>query len=237
MLKPLTRRTLSEEVVGRIRNYILSNGIQSGSRLPTETQLATELDVSRNTVREALKSLEAIGAVERRPRRGAILQDVDLGRTAEVSQFLMLRSAKDLDDLFIARRVMELSLLDLVADNAAEEDFLEMEKANQLMESEIADGGSGTDGDVAFHEALVRASKNKFLIQFSNIVQVFIREVHSRSHMGADTNKIGCEEHRQITSSLRKGDIKTAEHLLREHIDRNIALGIVHPYIERIKTT
>src|ERR1041384_6424725 len=97
MIETVQKRTLSREVLGSLRRYILSRQLQPGDRLPTERALAADLGVSRTTVREALTTLETLGAVDRHPGRGAVLQPVDFSLLAEVSRFLMVRSPADID--------------------------------------------------------------------------------------------------------------------------------------------
>ena len=102
--------------------------------------VAKGLGVSRNTVREALRSLEAIGALTRRPNRGSVLQPVDFALVAEISQALMMRSTADLHELLVARRLLEVGLLPIAAERAVAADYAAMESANRRIESEAAAG-------------------------------------------------------------------------------------------------
>src|SRR5947208_14828114 len=87
VLQRVNRQTLGQQVLRSLQQYILTQGLRPGDRLPTERELAAELGVSSNTVREALKSLETIGALTRKPRHGTVLQTVDFALLAEVAQF------------------------------------------------------------------------------------------------------------------------------------------------------
>ncbi|OFX15783.1 MAG: hypothetical protein A2Z18_10580 [Armatimonadetes bacterium RBG_16_58_9] len=229
MLRPLTRRLLTGEVLSSLRNHILAKGLKAGDRLPGEHELASKLGVSRNTVREALKLLEAIGAVERRPKLGCVLQPVDLRRTAEVSQFLMVRSVKDVTELFIARRVLEIGILPLVARNATESDYERMESANRLIEAEIKAGRMYTDADVEFHQALLAGAHNMFLMQLGSTIEGFMHGAEPAEVPDEQTHLRNLEEHRQIVRSLRDGNLSGAERVMRQHLDRNVSEGVVEP--------
>ena len=227
MIDTVPRKALSREVLGSIRRYIVSRKLQPGDRLPTERDLAADLGVSRNTVREALTTLEALGALDRHPGRGAVLQPIDLSLLAEISQFLMVRSAADINDLFVARRVLEISLLPLVAENANEEQFQRMEMANRLMEAEIEADGIAVDGDVAFHRALLAAANNKFLAQFGDLIQEFFRDRRTRLLVDANVARNAVEEHRQMIHHLRARDVAAAQAVMERHLDRYRERGVV----------
>src|SRR4051794_13930655 len=166
MIEPVVRETLGQQVLRRLQDYIVTHGLGPGDRLPTERELAATLGVSSNTVREALKSLETIGALERRPRHGTVLQHIDFSVLAGLARFQLLHSPTDFTELFVARRLLEVSVLPLVAQNATEADFTAMDEAIATMEAEIAADSRGIEGDAAFHQALLAAASNKFLSQF-----------------------------------------------------------------------
>lgn len=228
MVETVQRKALSREVLGNLRRYIVSRRLQPGDRLPTERELAADMGVSRTTIREALNTLETLGALDRHPGRGAILQPIDFGLVAEIAQFLMVRSAADIEDLFVARRVLELSQLPLVAANAGEEHYRRMEMANQLMEAEIEAEGIAVDGDVAFHRALLAAAGNKFLTQFGDLIQEFFRDRRTRMLVDSDVARAAVAEHREIVDLLRSGDVETAQAVMTRHIDRYRERGVVH---------
>ncbi len=227
-METIQKKPLSREVLGSLRRYIVSRKLQPGDKLPTERELAADLGVSRTTVREALTTLETLGALDRHPGRGAVLQPIDFGLLAEISQFLMVRSAADIDELFIARRVLELSVLPIVAACAGEEQFRRMEMANQLMEAEIEADGIAVDGDIAFHRALLAAANNKFLAQFGDLIQEFFRDRRTRLLVDTEAARQAVGEHREIVRLLRDKKVTEAEALMTAHIDRYKARGVVH---------
>jgi len=228
VLDTIPRRSLSTEVLARLRRHILAQGLKVGDRLPTERDLAADLGVSRATVREALKVLEVIGAVARCPRRGAVLQPLDFGVLAEVSRFLMMRASADFSEVFVARRVLEVSVIPLAAAQATPEHFRRMEAANQLMEAEIEAAGAPVDGDMAFHRVLLAAANNSFLEQFGEIIQEFFRDRRAHQSVAGEMAHQTVAEHRAIAAALRDGDVAQAQRVLEMHLDRYVARGLVH---------
>jgi GntR family transcriptional repressor for pyruvate dehydrogenase complex len=223
----LTRETLGRRVVRRLQQYILTEGLRPGDRLPTEQELATSLGVSSNTVREALKALETIGALARRPRHGTVLQEIDFAMLADLARFQLLHSPSDFSELFVARRVLEVSVLPLVAQNATEEEFERMEAAIRQMATEIEIDAHGFAGDQAFHQALLTAAGNKFLLQFGALLHEFFRQ--SRDRVGTNIREAvrSLEDHRRILAALREGDVARAQSLMEEHLDQYSRRGVI----------
>jgi GntR family transcriptional regulator, transcriptional repressor for pyruvate dehydrogenase complex len=214
-----SRQLLTRQVLQILTQKIVAGGLVPNDRLPTEHQLAAELHVSRNTVREALGSLEAIGAIVRRPKRGAVLQPVDLSALAGISQVFLLRSAADFAELLVARRTFEIGLLPLVAQHATPHDFQQMEAANALIEAEVAAGWAPIEGDLAFHKAILHASHNRFLIQFGKLLEEFFRASRDRAGPDQRVSQRTLREHRQIIRALMSGDARAAQRLMGRHLN------------------
>lgn len=219
MFEPLNRETLGTQVVRRLREHILVQGLRPGDRLPPERELAAQLGVSANTVREALKALEVIGVLSRRPRHGTVLQEVDFTTLAELAQFQLIQSFSDLAELFTARRLLEVQLLPLIAANATEEDYTRMEAAISLMEAEIDAGRPGMDADMAFHQAVVGAAGNRLLSRFGALLQEFFRQACPRISVGERNQRRSAGEHRRIVESLRGGDVAGAQQIMEAHLN------------------
>lgn len=212
--------TLAKQALKAIRNYILTNSLQPGDRLPSERELALTLGVSRVTVREAIRALESVGAVSRKPKRGTVLQAPDVGLLGEVSQLLMLRSTNDLAELFVARRVIELAVAPLAAANATEDDILRMEEANAAMLAEIESGKVSLVSDMQFHQALIEAAHNKFLSQMGALVQEFFREI--KLFGPPEEDRIGVAVHREIIEAVKAHDAGRVDRLMKRHLDTYI---------------
>lgn len=220
MYKPVPRQPLTQQVLRSLVRQIAAHNLGVGDRLPTERDLAAELGVSRSTVREALRSLEAIGAVTRRPKRGAVLAPVDFGLVAEISQALMLRSTADLRELLGARCLLELGLLPLVVQQAGAADYEAMEAANRQGEAELAAGWLPVEGDLAFHRALLQASHNRFVIQFGALLDEFFRSIQPRLKSNPAASQRTLAEHRKIISALKAGNARKAQRLMEKHLQQ-----------------
>jgi len=222
-VKTFVRQPLTRQVLRSLLQNIAARGLRPNDRLPTERDLAAELQVSRNTVREALGSLEAIGALARSPKRGAVLKPVDFSALADISQVFLLRSAADFEELLVARRAFEIGLLPLVAQHGTPDDFQQMEAGNALYESEVAAGWLPVEGDLAFHKAILHASHNRFLIQFGRLLEEFFRAVRSRLVPNKVAYRRTVKEHRQIIQLLSSGKVREAQRLMGRHLNPKAA--------------
>lgn len=229
---PETDVLLSRQVVRSLGDYIRRSRLEPGDRLPPERDLAVEFGVSRGTVREALKSLEMIGAISRQPGRGSVLRPVDLGFVAEFAQSLLLSTPSDLADLIVVRKLVEVGMLPLVARRAREEHFTQMETALRLMELEIHAEPPTAEGDLAFHMALLTAAGNRFLTQFGSLIHRFFAGLGLDLIVDPNDTSLGAaaareaasgrplEEHRAIVRALRAGDVAEAQRVMERHLDR-----------------
>ncbi len=219
MPQPVVRQPLPRQVLQSLVSSIAARQLGPDDRLPTERELAAELGVSRNTVREALGSLEAIGAVTRSPKRGAVLKPVDFSALAQISQVFLLRSASDFAELLDARRAFEIGLLPLVVAHATDEDFAQMEAANRVIESEVAAGWLPVEGDLAFHLAVLNASHNRFLIQFGKLLEAFFRAAEPRIVPNEALYRRTLKEHRQLIRALSSRNARRAQRLMEQHLN------------------
>jgi DNA-binding FadR family transcriptional regulator len=147
--------------------------------MPPEPRLCEELGVSRTVIREAVKSLIAKGLVSTGPKVGTrvlaesdwnwfdpdvILWQAKAGLTAE---FL-----RDLQDL---RRVVEPAAVRLAAERANAEDIAGIESAYQGMRRAVEQGGDYVTYDLLFHQGLLRACRNRMLVQMSKAIGALLR--------------------------------------------------------------
>ena len=95
------------------------------------------------------------------------------------------------------------------------------------LEAEIQAGGSGVEGDMAFHHALLKAAGNKFLTQFGALLQEFFRQARLRVLADPAAARRPLEDHRRIAGALRERDAARAQQLMEEHLSHYQRRGIV----------
>jgi len=233
MLQPVARKTLVDEVLDQLQQYIVAQGLKAGDVLAPECDLAAALGVGRSTIREALRYLQTVGLLYREPRRGSVLQPMSFKRLAEVSKFLVVREQEDLDELFIVRRLLEVGTIPIVIQNATEEDFERLEEANRLMEQEIREGIYTSESDAAFHDALLRAAGVRMLTQFCTLVQEWFRDPRARAETNKEHDLQDLEHHRLLLRYIKDGNVEAAQRTMEAHLNVYIELGTVSAVPER----
>jgi DNA-binding GntR family transcriptional regulator len=199
---PLTIASVVDQVYDAIRERIVSGELRRGSRLHQE-DLAAELGVSRTPVREALRRLGAEGLVEMQTNRGARVADIDRG---------------DMVSPTLARVVLEPGAARLAAEAGAS--TTRMRAAIDRQRRVLDDLKRSFEANRDFHLALVEASGNPYLMQFSEILWVsrigypiFELEAETKARMALDA-----DEHEAIVEAIEAGDGRRAETLTRRHL-------------------
>ncbi|MGI8574901.1 MAG: GntR family transcriptional regulator [Egibacteraceae bacterium] len=193
----------SELVVGRLREEILDGSLPPGNPL-REVALAERLDVSRNTLREAVQRLIAEGLVQREPHRGV-----------SVAQ----HTAADVADLMAARLAIETGL---PATNSHGIGPL-LRLLDRLAEAvTTGDAVAATEADMAFHHALVSLRGSRRLSGFHTQLQNEMRVLlHAAERVRPEPDK--ANEHRALLDLARAGDAERFRRAASEHIERGRA--------------
>lgn len=205
LAEPITRRTVTDEVVSRLRASILSGSLAEGTALRQDA-LAAELGVSRIPVREALAQLEAEGLVRLEPHRGA---------------FVMALAPEEVAELFEMRAALEPALLRRAIPRQTPADLDEATVALDAFESALAAGDADRWGELnwRFHEALYRpAGRTRTL----RLVQELNNNVgrYVRLHLGLDGVRPHADaDHRELLALCRASEAEAAAWLLARHIE------------------
>jgi DNA-binding FadR family transcriptional regulator len=194
-----------------------------GAVIPPEPLLGEELGVSRTVVREAVKSLIAKGLVSTGPKVGTRVLSEDqwnwfdpdviawqskAGLTAE---FL-----RDLQDL---RRVVEPAAVRLAALRATDKEIAEVEAAFEGMRRAVEEGGDYVTYDLRFHQGLLKACRNRMLVQMSKALSALLRTSFEISTSRKDGPRSSLPLHRAVLDAVIARDPSRAERAILVLID------------------
>ncbi|HID06516.1 MAG TPA: FCD domain-containing protein, partial [Armatimonadetes bacterium] len=133
-----------------------------------------------------------------------------------------------LTDIWEARKIMEVAVLPLVAERATQEDWRKIEQAIEIMDTAIAKGDLGLEGDILFHHALFEACHNPVLLSLREVVGEFFRKVQQMAlSESLEARRKAAEEHKLMYKALRKGDVRKAQRLMVMHLDSPVKRGII----------
>lgn len=209
------------QVMAYLRDQMLSGELKTGDILLPERELAAALSVSRPVLREALRALSLIGAVEIRHGVGTLISRPTLRSVGDQFAFILAQDPESLDDIMEARIAIELRAIQLACERATATDYHRLDKAFALIESTIDDPEGGAIADFRFHEAIVLAAHSASLGGlYSAIEELTIRSHGERRQdilqlEGIESYLI--EHHRKIQQALIERDQAKCSTLLSEH--------------------
>jgi GntR family transcriptional repressor for pyruvate dehydrogenase complex len=223
---PLRHGKVADLVADRILELIRSHELQPGARLPSERDLAARLAVSRPSLREALRELQAQGQIEIRHGSGVFVADV----AARQLRYRLAEQEIGLRELFDMREVLELPAAEWAARRGDEARLIDVEQAYQA----LAEASKQTEPDwtvlqhldEAFHLRIVAAAGNTFLSQTVNVLHTILAQGMQTTLAIPGRLERSRKDHEQIFTAIMRGDPIAARRAARNHVRgaRNAAL-------------
>ena len=209
-----------EEISNEIKQMIFSGVLKPGSRLPSETELANQFGVGRQTIREALRLLELSGFVIMRKggAGGPIIEDTILNTLANSFLDIFRMGQITVDELTAARTEIEKIVLAHAFQNMEESDIRALQENVRKARGKLAEGIQAFEENVQFHKLLAKASKNHVFVAVMESITTMV--AHFRSLLGADLamSERATFEHTQILDAIVKRQKKRGLELLEKHL-------------------
>lgn len=209
------------KVFAFLRDRLLEGEIRSGDRLIPERELAAQLGVSRPIVREALRALSVMGAVEIQSRVGTIVRQPDVSVLGDFFAYSLAQQKGVIEDVMQARIAIECQAIRLACHRATGADFDSLEHALGRIEATIGDPVAGSVADHDFHVALVRAAKSDTLASLYAAMAGILTRSHRDRRATVDVDTALKEhlitDHRRIFDAVMARDEEAADRVLRDH--------------------
>lgn|SRR5882757_141509 len=217
-----TSQRMSRTIQDELTDLILSRGLQPGDLLPTEPELIEELGVSRTSIREALRALQALDIVEIRHGYGTYVGRSSLDPLTNGLTFRTLQGiGRDLSDILEVREALEDGLIRRVAGTIPDADLDALGAVVKAMTAKGRAGETFPDEDREFHGLLYRSLDNQFVGQLLGTFWTVFNRV-SNQLGGHDPDPAEtARRHRAIYLALRNHDVERAQRAMAEHF-RNI---------------
>ncbi len=209
-----------EKIIIHIRDAISSGKLRPGDRLPPETDLARRLGVSRPTVREALKVLEALNVLESStgPTGGTFVRTLSGVGVAEYLKdsiaLLLDIDELTLEELWAAREIIEIRTVSMAALRRTEQDLATMRR---IIESDDYRDFDAYFPDITFHRAIANASKNRLLSLFMLSIHMTIRTLAER-YILPEAKETSQGQHRLLYEAILDQDEALATMRMKEHL-------------------
>lgn len=220
---PVSVGRISEVIVEQMRLLIREGKLVPGDRLPSERSLCERFGVSRVTVREALRVLEAGGLVEIRvgARGGAFVTKPSSERVGEGLAELMTLAPMTAADVTEARIVFEVGILPLVVERATDEDIADLRELVDQGMSALTDGSYTMAMSAAFHVRVASSTHNP-------AIEMLVHSFHGPLLMSLQQAKVaaplmgprGAQEHSEIVEAIERRDAERARAIMTRHLRR-----------------
>jgi GntR family transcriptional regulator, transcriptional repressor for pyruvate dehydrogenase complex len=220
-LEPVARTSLVDSVIEQLESLIF-DGLEPGEALPSEGKLAEAFGVSRLTVREATKTLEARGLLEIRKGRRPTVAAPNGALVGDFFNIAVRRDPRALLDLLEVRRALEVHIAALAAKRATKSDIADMEMSIEAMRTAGEESEGFHTADVRFHENLAAASGNRMLVFLIEAFAEPLRASRLRSFAGHLARGGGIEDviqqHQTLLDAVVARNPKAAADAMREHL-------------------
>ncbi|WP_320170302.1 FadR/GntR family transcriptional regulator [Maridesulfovibrio sp.] len=211
--KPVYRK-----VARQIAELIKSGELKPGDKLPAERNLAEKLNVSRSSVREAIKTLAQGNLVESRRGDGTYIKDPEGGDFTEAFARIFAAREKRISDIFQFRRVIEPEMAALAAVSMDDEtlDRMKVIVCNQQIQAQAGKNAGVLDSD--FHLEIARATGNSIFPEMMVALDRIIKESRSECLQTAERQEISISMHFKLLEAFENRDPETARMVMKQHI-------------------
>jgi DNA-binding FadR family transcriptional regulator len=219
----VTDRRISAVIVDQVRALIHEGKLAPRDRLPPEREMCERFGVSRVTVREALRVLEANGLVEIRvgAHGGAFVTQPSRERVGASILDLLTLSSVTASDVTQVRMVLEVGIIPLLCANADESDIADLEGICIRQEQALQDADYDVSLSAEFHTRLAAATHNT---AFEMLIHSFhgplLMSLATAQKTAPEMGRRGLDEHRAILTAIQAGDVAAGERIMREHLSR-----------------
>lgn len=216
-LRPIEARSIYQELQVRIKEYILDNHLKPGDHLPSETQLATQLNVSRSVMREALRTLEALGVIRSRRGGGRYVAEFSLDPVLKNLGYSMLYDKQSIQEILDVRERLEAGFVGDAIAAMDEGTLTRLRDLVGLMQQKAVKREEFMEEDLAFHRDLFLVTGNRLLIKLLDVFWVAYRNLRDAKADVVKDPQATARDHEEILQAVEAGDTQQAQQRLVNH--------------------
>lgn len=213
------RNPLGERIVERLLKLIQEKQLKPGDRLPPERELAALMQVSRPSLREALRTLSFMNVVEVRPGSGTYITSLETELLVEHLEFAVFLDDSTFMQLFETRKILEVGIIALSASKITDEEIAKLEACLQEAQQVMDDAEAFMREDIKLHKIIVQACHNPILLRFMESINRLGEASRKRTTQIPGVVEQVMEDHRAIVQALKKRDPEAARAAMLAHLN------------------
>lgn len=223
-LRAVDRLKLYSAIVDQILAGIESGELRPGEPLPAERTLASELNVSRSSVREAIRVLEHAGVLDVRTGSGTYVADAGTLRGSALRAQAALVGEQSPLDVLVARRALEPTCCRLAASEGRAKEITELKRVLARHAALLEADEDPAEADLSFHLGIATTSHNPVLATLlERLVEIMTggmwREWHHEDRFRPETAQGFLEDHRRILTAIERHQPEAAAKAMERHLD------------------
>jgi GntR family transcriptional repressor for pyruvate dehydrogenase complex len=224
------RRRLSSIVAQEITKRIIDGQLKTGDPLPSEAEICKQFNVSKPTAREAIDHLSVMGIVRVQQGKQTTVSPLNSLVLEDFFRYAVQTYPEGLYDIIELRRGLETEAAALAAERITDEEVVQLRAIAERLRTGLNSPAEWMSADYEFHAAIVRASKNKLILQTFNGISEHVRYVQRVAHMQRDMRvpDYNLRLHLDIAEAIITGEPERTRSLMFEHF------GYVLPFVAAI---
>lgn len=215
---PIERNSVAEQVAKRLLEMVRTKALRPGDQLPPERELATYMQVSRASLREALRGLQILGVLKMRQGGGIHVTALEAVDLLGPLQFLITLDSKNLASLYESRVMIDGSIARMAAARITPAQVASLHRLVEAQAKALGDPLAFRLADAQFHETIATATSNPFLITISHSLYVLGMEYRRIAAATPGVLARSLEEHKSIVAALEARDPVATEAAMQAHL-------------------
>src|SRR5215831_1754503 len=220
-ISPVERSSLADQVAKKILDLVRTGNLKPGDQLPPERELAQMLQVSRPSLREAMRGLQILGVVKTRQGGGAYISSLDAADLLGPLQFLITLNALNVDALYESRLLIDGGIARMAAERLSDADIGRLQAIIEVQAKLIGDPIGFRVSDLEFHRTIMEATGNPFLVRVSHSLYVLGMEYRRMASETPGVLRQSLADHEAVVATFIARDPDAAEKAMVQHM-RNV---------------
>lgn len=232
-IEAIRRPRLYEEVAKQLQGMIGDGRLRPGDHLPPERELVRRFEVSRGSVRDAIRTLEVMGLVRSRQGEGTVVQSLSADALIPPLSAALVPKRELVAELLEIRRIVEPAFAARAAAHATAEEVARMREVLRRQRQKTRRCESTIEEDSEFHYLVAMASGNSVVNRVVDVLMDLMRESRARSLQVDGRLERSLEGHTRVLSAIQRRSPRAAEIAMRRHLAEieALLLGTLGPAV------
>lgn len=215
-IQPIAKKRIHDQISAQINQMIAEGFLKPGDQLPSERELAERFKVSRNSVRDALRTLEAKGLLEIRQGGGTYVREARLSELYQSMLEALVDQKERTRAILQVRYIIEPGVAFFAAKNATTELLQKLEELIARHEAKAIAGDPGVEEDSQFHNTIAQMTGNQYLIWLLRLINEHFEGTRDAvlKYQGSSSRK----GHRNVLQALKNRDPEEARKAMEAHL-------------------